>query len=63
MANIRFWKWQYTDEIGAPRATRYPLSGANSRQRLGDSANGEWSPELRDPKQLSPNELQQGAPK
>jgi hypothetical protein len=63
MATIRFWKWQYTDEIGAPRATRYPLSGANSRQRLGDSANGEWSPELRDPKQLSPNELQQGAPK
>jgi hypothetical protein len=62
MANIRFWKWQYTDEIGAQRATRYPLS-TDSRQKLADPADGEWSPEIRDPKHMAPNELLRGAPK
>jgi hypothetical protein len=63
MAKIRFWKWQYTDELGTLRVTRHLVSGADTRQRLADSPNGEWSLEIRDRKQMSPNEPLRGAPK
>ena len=45
-----FWLWQYVDEHGKRRQTRYRLTESAAHERLGPTAERlEWSREVRKP--------------
>jgi hypothetical protein len=46
MSKIRFFQWQYTEDFGTRRVTRYRLSAAAVRARLRDPAKTESSLEV-----------------
>jgi hypothetical protein len=63
MADIRFWKWQHTDQIGMPCVTRYRLRSGAESERPKDPERGAWPLESRDPKQMSTSDDLRGAAK
>ena len=58
MAKIRFWQWQYTDELGLPSVTRFPVPDVD-REMSGQLEQNAWPLETKNPKK-SPTELTLG---
>lgn len=49
MNGTKLWLWQYTDEFGKQRVTRYRLSEEEARKRLRDPVKVEGTLEIRKP--------------
>jgi len=49
---LRLWKWEYTDEFGKQRKTRYLLTEADALARLRDPVRVEGTLEIRDAERI-----------